>query len=394
MYSNLAVIDGKGNLVEKGKRVYLGDVKGRNEAWLRDTLFQNPDLIPAEEIDSAFGPLLPLCKELRTDVGSIDAVFINESGRPTIIECKLWKNPQSRREVIAQTLDYVSAMRHWTYADFQRQVATAVGKPGNIPFDVVRTRGRNRVREQDFIDSVSRSLREGRFLVLLAGDGIREGLQSLTELVNRNSTTAFTFGLIEVAVYRFGKERLVIQPRVLARTELVTRQFTIVNVRGEAPAAVKEELEEDAQASRNASKQHLRKFWEPLLSMRFDDPEQEEPKFLPATNNLSLATPYPGIRIKAYATVDGKSTGVFLSCTRAEAWDAITNFIRRDKRYLTEKLPKGSVVYVKDDEAYLQIKNDVRMSDDRRRAWLKTTLNEFVNVLRPQLRKWYEESER
>jgi hypothetical protein len=69
----------------------------------------------------------------------------------------------------------------------------------------VRKRAGGKLKEQDFVDAVSRLLREGRFLVLLAGDGIREGVQSLTELVNRNATKAFTFGLIEVALYRFAK---------------------------------------------------------------------------------------------------------------------------------------------------------------------------------------------
>jgi hypothetical protein len=35
--------------------------------------------------------------ELRTDAGPIDAVFINERGRLTIVECKLWKNPEAVR---------------------------------------------------------------------------------------------------------------------------------------------------------------------------------------------------------------------------------------------------------------------------------------------------------
>jgi hypothetical protein len=65
-------------------------------------------------------------------------------------------------------------------------------------------------------------------LVLIAGDGIREGLQSLTDLVNRAATKAFSFGLIEVALYRFGKNRFVMQPRVLAETEVMTRQVIIV----------------------------------------------------------------------------------------------------------------------------------------------------------------------
>ncbi len=100
MYGDFVLFDEAGKL-EKGERVYLGDVKGKNEGWLRDTLFENPEIIPVNDIDSTFGPLVPLCKELRTEAGQIDAVFINDRGRLTIVECKLWKNPQARREVVA-----------------------------------------------------------------------------------------------------------------------------------------------------------------------------------------------------------------------------------------------------------------------------------------------------
>src|SRR5712691_3403611 len=122
MYGNFVLFNEAGR-VEKGERVHLTEMEGKDEAWLRDTLFDNPEIIPTDDIDSTFGPLVPLCKELRTDAGQIDAVFINERGRLTIIECKLWKNPQARREVVAQTLHYVSALSGWSYADLQRQVA-------------------------------------------------------------------------------------------------------------------------------------------------------------------------------------------------------------------------------------------------------------------------------
>ena len=46
--------------------------------------------------------------------------------------------------------------------------------------------------------------------MLLAGDGIREGVPSITELVNRNATKAFSFGLIEVALYRFREKPMCI----------------------------------------------------------------------------------------------------------------------------------------------------------------------------------------
>jgi hypothetical protein len=82
MYGDFVVFDEAGKL-EKGERVYLGDVKGKNEGWLRDTLFENPEIIPVKDIDSTFGPLVPLCKQLRAEVGQINAVFINERGRLT-----------------------------------------------------------------------------------------------------------------------------------------------------------------------------------------------------------------------------------------------------------------------------------------------------------------------
>lgn len=76
---------------------------------------------------------------------------------------------------MAQTLDYVSAMGGWSYADFQRQVAAAVGRQGNIPFDAVQKNAVGTLREQEFVDAVSRGLREGRFLVLLIDNARPQG---------------------------------------------------------------------------------------------------------------------------------------------------------------------------------------------------------------------------
>jgi hypothetical protein len=387
MYGTFALLD-EGGKIQEGERIFLGEVKGKNEAWLRDTLFLNPKIIPIDDIDSTFGPLVPLCKELRTDVGSIDAVFINERGRLTIVECKLWKNPQSRREVVAQTLDYVSALGSWSYADLQRQVAAALGKQGNMPFELVRQRTDGRIRESEFVDTVSRTLRDGRFLVLLAGDGIREGVQSLTELVNRTATKAFTFGLLEVAVYRFGKDRFAIQPRLLAETELITRQITMVNARG-ADAKFEEQIDDEEDDGKGSGKDHLKKWWQPLLNMKFDDPEQEAP-FWVGTNNLVLKTPFPGVRIKAASSTTQDNVVVFVSGRNV---DAIRPFVRRDRRYLLDNLPKDSIVHHQDDWPVL-CANRSSLSNADKYVWLKATLNSFVNALRPRLRGWYAEAQK
>src|SRR5262249_19566695 len=153
---------------------------------------------------------------------------------------------------------------------------------------------------RDFVDAVSRSLREGRFLVLIAGDGIREGVQSLTDLVNRSATKAFSFGLIEVALYRFGNDRFVVQPRILAETEIIERRMTIVNMDGAARPVVIEDVAEESvgmgERRSSGNKGHLKAWWQPILRMKFDDPEQEPP-FWTVTNNVVLNTPFPGIQI-------------------------------------------------------------------------------------------------
>jgi hypothetical protein len=137
-------------------------------------------------------------------------------------------------------------------------------------------------------------------------------------------------------------------------------------------------------------KGHLKEWWEPLLKMKFDDPEQEA-LFWVGTNNLILKTPYPGIRIKAWSSVGGGPMGVFLSGTRADNVDAVREQIKRDRRYLIDNLPTGTVVDAR--ELYpVMLQNFDALSDLDRHAWLKKSLNAFVNVLRPRLAKWYGES--
>ena len=110
MFGDFFLVEREGAEPVRGERLAFGDTNGRNEAWLRDTLFAHPELLPVNAIDPAYGPLTPLCTELRTAAGPLDIAFINPFGRLTLVECKLWRNPQSRREVVAQVGPLLSNM--------------------------------------------------------------------------------------------------------------------------------------------------------------------------------------------------------------------------------------------------------------------------------------------
>src|SRR5215207_1223792 len=217
MYGDFFLIDRPGEPVRRATKLPFGDTRGRNEAWLRDLLLAHPEVLPISDIDPSFGPLLPLCRELRTEAGPLDLAFINPAGRLTLVECKLWRNPEGRRKVVAQVLDYARVIARWSYSDLQRQVSVATGRQGNIPFETAQSMMPGLI-EHHFTDAVTQTMRSGRFLLLIAGDGIREDVGALAELINRNAAAGFSFGLVEVALYDLGGGGLAVQPRVTART--------------------------------------------------------------------------------------------------------------------------------------------------------------------------------
>ncbi len=63
----------------------------------------------------AFHPLVPIGREVPTIAGSIDNLFISRAGYLVTVETKLWRNPEAKREVVAQLIDYVTALSQLTY---------------------------------------------------------------------------------------------------------------------------------------------------------------------------------------------------------------------------------------------------------------------------------------
>lgn len=195
---------------------------GIDESSLRDLLFDFPGTLPVSAIDAAYADLVPVCRELSTSAGFVDAIYVNPLGRLTLVEFKLWRNPQARREVIGQILDYAKEFASWSYEDLQREVSRALGRRGNVLYELVRGQAPG-VQEADFVDNVSRHLARGEFLLLIIGDGIREGVENIVEFVQSHSGLHFTLALVEAALYRDRSGHIVVQPRCLARTAIVKR---------------------------------------------------------------------------------------------------------------------------------------------------------------------------
>ena len=173
---------------------------GIDESTLQDLLFRHLRTLPIAAIDAAYDSGVPVCRELSTPAGYVDALYVNALGRLTLAEFKLWRNPQARREVIGQILDYGKEIASWSYEDLQREVSRALKRPGNVLFDLVRATDPD-VEEGVFVDNVTRHLRRGEFLLPIIGDGIREGVENTVDFVQQHSGLHFNLALVEAAPY-------------------------------------------------------------------------------------------------------------------------------------------------------------------------------------------------
>ena len=209
-------------LSTKGEHVY-------DESWLQRLLFRHPEALPIAEIDISFFPLIPLCMEMDTPAGPVDAVYVTPTGRLALLESKLWRNPEARRKVIGQILDYAKELPQWDYSRLdvavrQARKQDAATRDQSFPgiAELVAQQNPNLVLHQ-FQDAITKSLTKGDYLLLIAGDGIREGLGAITQFLDRNGALHFTFGLIECAIYDTPGGGHYVHPRVLAKTTNILR---------------------------------------------------------------------------------------------------------------------------------------------------------------------------
>ena len=62
-----------------------------------------------DQIEPGIGRLIPVCMELPLSVGPVDNLLVTPEGNVVMVEVKLWSNPEARRKVVAQALDYATA---------------------------------------------------------------------------------------------------------------------------------------------------------------------------------------------------------------------------------------------------------------------------------------------
>ena len=312
MYGDLIQLSGDWTAATAWQRVPVASASGTSidEGALQEILFRHADILPLGEIDPAYHSAVPVCTELGMRAGSADALYLTATGRIVLAEFKLWRNPGARREVVGQILDYARVLASWSYDDLDREVRNRTKRS---PFEIV-SEAHGEVEEHIFVDHVARRLKRGEFLLLIIGDGIREGVEDIVAYVQEHSGLRFNLALIEAAVFRRrGAEDLIIQPRVLARTELVPRTVLVRKT-------ILEETDDDPLEEHEPSpvEDENERFWKAVLEgFAFDDPEPEVPQ---PSKSASVWVKVEGSGFGGW----GLSFGAFLSRNRSRIGTYLT----------------------------------------------------------------------
>jgi len=213
-----------------------------HEEFLQETIDKSPCVLPVSKLDSDFYPLVSIGRE----VANIDNLLISPTGKISIVETKLWRNPQATREVIAQTIEYATVLWKMDYIDFQELARTALA-PAPLKdrslHELVKVAYPNETLEEaDFHDEAQKCLNNAEFMLLIVGDGIRENLEGMADMLYQPQMH-FKFGLIEIQIYESQSfpYRLVIPNIVAHATEL---RRTVVRIEGGGNATVSVNIDE------------------------------------------------------------------------------------------------------------------------------------------------------
>jgi hypothetical protein len=374
-----------------------------SEAWLQDLLYRHPDSLPIAEIDGSFVDMVPVCREMETPAGPLDVLYVTPSGRLVIVEAKLWRNPEARRKVIGQILDYAKELSRWSYETLDASVRRARRmEDGAQQKSLAEVMG---IRPDSpdagrFFDTVTQSLRRGDFLLMIVGDGIREGVGAITEFLDGHASLHFTFGLVEMAIFRLPDGSQLVQPRVLAQSTIFKR--IVVDLRhgsmevSDEGGEVAQEEDAGPRPELVANREKFRTFWSGFLEkLELDD--QSQPIGAPAksTNQYFYMPKGSDSWVSAYLSPAANRAGVYLTFSKGPIGDRVYAALKDDKEEIERQLgipvewnTDGNRHYVTSADNYSGSLIDDHT--DELHATMCDRVNRFINVFRPRLAKLVE----
>ena len=193
-------------IVEGGETRILEDQGFDNEKLLQDVLEKFPEFIALDDL-GVVEPFIVIGREVETPAGYIDVLCIDGDGVLTVIETKLARNSQIRREVIGQVLEYVGQLSNWTAHDvlqaankYFKSVSDQETLKYNYLFELISGSDQDGELElEQMYELIGSNLRKGRIKVVIASDVIPDTLKDTVTFIN--SFSNFDIYVLQIQSY-------------------------------------------------------------------------------------------------------------------------------------------------------------------------------------------------
>ena len=194
-------------IVEGDQTKVLDQKAFNNEKLLQDVMERFPEVIALEDLGAA-EPFIVIGREVATEAGFIDVLCIDGDGVLTVIETKLARNPQLRREVVGQLLEYVAQLSKWRAYDVV-QLADQYFSSAGVKLDE-QTATLTELLESEMValederpitlhDKIENNLQKGIIKLVIASDNIPETLKDTVAFIN--SFSNFDIYVLQVQSY-------------------------------------------------------------------------------------------------------------------------------------------------------------------------------------------------
>ncbi len=202
-----------------------------SEDDFQELLARFPALLAGDQMDSANPRRFMLvdreqpiaCEPGGAGRWSLDHLFLDQDGVPTLVEVKRGTDTRIRREVVGQMLDYAAnAVLHWPVEELRGRFEIRCEEAGRNTTDVLRDELGVDPDSDAFWARVKSNLQAGRIRMLFVADRIPPELRKVVEFMNVQIRPAEVLA-VELRQYQGGGLRT-LAPIVLGQTQEAIEQ--------------------------------------------------------------------------------------------------------------------------------------------------------------------------
>jgi hypothetical protein len=179
-----------GVFLRKGEElVAMVETPYEAETLLQELLARYPGLLAGDDAAAAEGAWLLIRREASVALGgdggprgSLDHLFVDAAGVPTLVEVKRSSDSRVRREVVGQMLDYAAnAAGHWTDNTLRRLFEERCAVTGIAPDDTLRAALPSVEDIDEFWETVRTNVAAERLRLVFVADAIPPELRRIVE---------------------------------------------------------------------------------------------------------------------------------------------------------------------------------------------------------------------